>query len=124
MNLIKTNAAPAAVGPYSQAVQHQSLIFVSGQLPIDPLTGAFVPGDIKDMTRQCMKNLQAVLEAAGSRLEQIVKTTIYVTDLSKFSLVNEAYGEFFSEHLPARACLQVAALPKGAEVEIEAIASC
>lgn len=120
---ISTNKAPAALGPYSQAVVAGDFVFVSGAIPIDMETGDLSTGDIKDQTRICMNNLSTILEAAGSSLEKVVKTTIFLADLSNFGNVNEAYGEFFKSNPPARACLQVAALPKNAQIEIEVIAT-
>ena len=122
MNTIITKNAPAAIGPYSQATEFNGLIFVSGQLPIDPATGKLVEGDIKAMTRQSMNNIKAILEAAGSGLDKILKTTVLVKDLGSFGEVNAAYGEFFPGQAPARACFEVAGLPKGAMIEIEAVA--
>lgn len=122
MNTIITKNAPAAIGPYSQATEFNGLIFVSGQLPIDPATGSLAEGDIKAMTRQSMNNIKAILEEAGSSMDKILKTTVLVTDLSTFADVNAAYGEYFGEQAPARACFEVAGLPKGAMIEIEAIA--
>lgn len=122
MNAISTKLAPAAIGPYSQGIAAEGLIFVSGQLPIDPATGTFAEGDISARTAQSLKNIAAILEAEGSSLDKVVKTSIFVTDLSQFSVVNAAYGEFFRNIPPARSCVQVAALPKGADIEIEAIA--
>ena len=122
MNVVSTNNAPAAIGPYSQATEVNGMIFVSGQLPIDPATGVLVEGDAKAVTRQSMNNIKAILEAAGSSMDKVVKTTVLVQDLGTFGDVNEAYGEFFGENAPARACFQVAALPKGAMIEIEAVA--
>ncbi len=119
---IATPAAPAAIGPYSQAVQADSLLFISGQLPLVPGTGKLLEGPIDEKTRQVMKNISAILEAAGGSLKDIVKTTIFLTDLADFQQVNAAYGSFFKEAPPARATIQVAALPLGAPVEIEAIA--
>ncbi|MBQ5420942.1 MAG: RidA family protein [Clostridium sp.] len=121
MNKIATSSAPAAIGPYSQGIECNGMIFVSGQLPVDPATGEFPEGDIQDLTRQSMKNIIAILEAAGSSADKIVKTTIFLTDLANFVPVNQAYAEFFPGIAPARACVQVAALPKGAPLEIEAI---
>jgi len=121
MKAIKTLKAPAAIGPYSQAIQSNGFIFVSGQLPIIPETGELDTGDIQSQTRRVMKNISAILEEAGSSLSKIVKATILITDLSKFQDINQAYGEFFEETPPARACYQVAALPKNAEIEIEVI---
>lgn len=119
---IRTDRAPRAIGPYSQAVQTDGLIFVSGQLPVDPATGQMVKGDIQAQTRMVMENIRSILEAAGSSLGAVVKTTIYVKDLAAFDAINAAYAEFFAEPFPARACVQVARLPKDADVEIEAVA--
>lgn len=121
VKLIETDKAPAAIGPYSQAVQTGNLLFCSGQIPLNP-DGQLVDGDIEAQTRQVMANLRAVIEASGSSLEQVVKTTIYLTDLEDFGVVNDIYAESFMTNLPARATVQVAALPKGARVEIDAIA--
>ena len=122
MKQITTDKAPAAIGPYSQAIEGNGFIFVSGQLPIDPATGNFPSDDITELTKQSMKNIKAILEEAGSGMDKIVKTTIYLKDLGDFSAVNEAYAEFFGTPAPARACFEVAKLPKDAKVEIEAIA--
>ncbi len=119
---IQTDQAPAAIGPYSQAVKAGSMVFASGQIPLDPTTGEMIEGDIQNQTRQCLKNLQAVLEAAGSGLDKVVKTTVFIVRMEDFPLVNEAYGEFFHHAPPARACVEVSALPKGARVEVEAVA--
>ncbi len=119
---IQTSEAPAAIGPYSQAVQAGGFIFYSGQIPLSPESGALVAGGIVEQTRQVMANMRAVLHASGRDFSDIVKTTIYLTDLADFATVNEIYGEFFTDVPPARACVQVAALPKGADVEIEWIA--
>lgn len=123
MNEIRTSAAPAAVGPYSQAVEHAGWIFASGQIPLDPATGALVPGDVEAQTRRVLANLRAVLETAGATLDDVVRTTIFLTDLAHFARVNAVYAEHFTgEPRPARATVQVAALPLGAAVEIDAIA--
>ncbi len=124
MNLqkIETANAPAAIGPYSQAVWAGDLVFLSGQIPLDPATGEIVPGGIEAQTRQVMNNLQAVLAAAGLDFASLVKTTIFLVDLGDFATVNRIYGEFCGAVPPARATIQVAALPKGALVEIEGIA--
>ena len=122
MNTVSTANAPAAIGPYSQATEFNGFIFISGQLPIDPATGNLVEGDIKVMTRQSMKNIRAILEAAGSSMDKVLKTTVLVKDLAMFADVNAAYGEFFTGNAPARACFEVAGLPKGALIEIEAVA--
>lgn len=120
---IQTSEAPAAIGPYSQAIQAGDFIFYSGQIPLNPASGEIVAGGIVEQTRQVMTNMRAVLHASGCDFSDIVKTTIYLTDLADFATVNEIYGEFFTDVPPARACVQVAALPKGAEVEIEWIAT-
>jgi 2-iminobutanoate/2-iminopropanoate deaminase len=113
--------APAAVGPYSHAVRSGGFLFLSGQTPLDPVTGALVEGDIGEHTRQCLRNLQAVCEAAGASLGDAVRCGIYVTDISTFGAVNEAYAEFFTDNPPARSTIGVASLPVGAQVEIDAI---
>ena len=119
---IETDGAPAAIGPYSQAVRAGSLLFVSGQIPLDPATGEVVEGDVVAQTHRVMQSLGAILEAAGSGFDQVVRTTIYLTDLRVFARVNEAYASYFEAPAPARATVQVAALPKGVEVEIDAVA--
>lgn len=119
---IATAEAPAAIGPYAQAVAAGNLIFLSGQIPLDPDRGKLVEGTIEDETRQVLKNLAAVLAAEGLALAAIVKTTVYLTDLADFPRVNQTYAEFFTEPYPARATVQVSALPRGARIEIEAIA--
>ena len=123
MERIRSERAPAPVGPYSQAVAHAGWVFASGQIPLDPRTGALVPGEIEAQTEQVLANLAAVLEAAGSSLARVVKTTVYVTDLREWAVVNETYGRYFPAPHPARATVEVAALPAGARVEIEAIAA-
>ena len=120
--IIQTDLAPAAIGPYSQAVKTNGLIFASGQIPIDPKSGQFVEGGIKEQTKQVLKNLAAVLEAAGSSLNRVVKTTVFLADMREFGAMNEVYGEFFKEEPPARATVEAARLPRDARVEIEAIA--
>jgi 2-iminobutanoate/2-iminopropanoate deaminase len=120
--VVQTDAAPAAIGPYSQAVRSGELVFVSGQIPLDPASGELVPGDITLQTRRVLSNLRAILDAAGSSLEHVLKTTIYLTDLADFAAVNQTYAEYFSGAPPARATVQVAALPRGSRVEIDAIA--
>ena len=122
LQTIHTPAAPAAIGPYSQAVAAGNLLFISGQIPLDPTTGQVVGGGIAEQTRQVMNNLAAVLKAAGVDFSRLAKTTIYLTDLSDFAVVNGIYGEYFTGVFPARATVQVAALPKGVAVEIEGIA--
>lgn len=121
MQAISTKTAPAAVGPYSQAVVVGELLFVSGQLPLLAETGAFVSDDPVEQMRQCLKNIAAIAEAAGTDLSRTVKTTILLTDLGGFAAINEVYGAAFSEPYPARACYEVSALPKGAAVEVEAV---
>ena len=118
---INAENAPAAVGPYSHAVRSGGFLFLSGQTPLDPATGTLVEGDIAEHTRQCLRNLTAVCEAAGASLTDAVRCGIFVTDLSTFGEVNAAYAEFFPDSPPARSTVGVAALPVGAEVEIEAI---
>jgi len=120
--IIKTEGAPAAIGPYSQAVRAGGFIFCSGQIPTDPKTGEFVPGGIAEQTEQVMRNLMAVLEAAGSGLDRIVKTTVFLADMNDFAAMNEVYGRYFAENPPARATVEAARLPRDARVEIEAIA--
>ncbi|MBW2425385.1 MAG: RidA family protein [Deltaproteobacteria bacterium] len=123
MQEIQTEAAPAPVGPYSQAIRAQGLVFASGQIPLDPTTGEIVGGEIEDEARQVLANLRAVLQAAGSDLDHVVKATVYLTDLSLFPRVNAVYAEAFeSEPAPARVTVGVASLPLGARVEIDAIA--
>lgn len=119
---ITTASAPGAIGPYSQGIKTGSLLFISGQLPIAPETGAIVKDTITVQTQQVMANIKAIIEAAGGRLDDIVKTTIFLTDLGTFQDVNKAYGAFFASAPPARSTIQVAALPLGSPVEIEAIA--
>jgi 2-iminobutanoate/2-iminopropanoate deaminase len=121
LKTVSTPSAPTAVGPYSQGVIVRDLLFISGQLPVNPQTGEFVQGGIEESTRQVIKNIKAVAEAAGADLNQVVKTTVFLTDISCFPIVNKAYGEFFDTPLPARSAVQVTALPKGAEIEIEAV---
>lgn len=121
---ISTKDAPGAIGPYSQAVRSGDLLFLSGQIPLDPATGQLVGGDIAAQTRRVMENLRAVLAAAGCTLADVVRTTIYLVDMGHFAAVNEAYGSCFEAPYPARATVQVAALPRGAQVEIDVIAHC
>jgi 2-iminobutanoate/2-iminopropanoate deaminase len=121
--IVRTSDAPAAIGPYSQAVKVGGFVFASGQIPIDPQTGQFVPGGIAEQTEQVLRNLKAVLEAAGSSLDQVVKTTVFLADMNDFAAMNEVYGRYFSEDAPpARATVQAARLPRDARVEIEVIA--
>ena len=120
--IIQTEHAPKAIGPYSQAIKTNGFIFASGQIPTDPATGQFVPGGIAEQTEQAIKNLSRVLEAAGSGLNRVVKTTVFLADMSEFAAMNEVYGKFFDEEPPARATVAAAGLPRDARVEIEAIA--
>ena len=122
METIIAPKAPAALGPYSAAIKVGELIFTSGQIPADPATGELAPGGIAQQTEQSLKNLSAVLEAAGSGLDQVIKTTCFLTDMADFAAFNAAYGKYFSEHKPARSTVAVKALPKGALVEIECVA--
>ena len=121
---INTNNAPAAIGPYSQAIDSGTgIIFVSGQLPIDPATGAFPEGGVKEQTRQSLTNAKAILEAAGLSLANVVKTTVFLADMGDFAAMNEVYAEFFAEPFPARSAVAVKTLPKNALVEVECIAA-
>ena len=122
METIIAPKAPAALGPYSAAIKVGELIFTSGQIPADPATGELAPGGIAEQTEQSLKNLSAVLEAAGSGLDQVIKATCFLTDMADFAAFNAAYGKYFSEHKPARSTVAVKALPKGALVEIECVA--
>ena len=119
---IQTDAAPQAVGPYSQGIDSGELIFVSGQLPLDPTTGAFPEGDIQARTSQVIRNVEAVLRQSGCGLEHVVKTTVFLVDMGEFQAMNEVYAEHFQQPYPARSVFQVGALPKGADVEMEVIA--
>jgi 2-iminobutanoate/2-iminopropanoate deaminase len=121
-NVVRTREAPQAIGPYSQAVKTDTLVFVSGQLPMDPASGNLVVSDIQTETRQALNNLKQVLTAAGSSLPNVVKTTLFIKNMDDFPLINEVYGEFFLDDPPARACVEVARLPRDARVEVEAIA--
>ncbi len=120
--IISTKDAPAAIGPYSQAVRSGDLLFCSGQISLDPKSGQIVPGDIAAQTRRVLDNIAAVLKAEGLTFENVIKTTIFLTDLGDFQTVNEIYASYFKQQPPARSTVQVSALPKGAKVEIEAIA--
>ena len=120
---IQTKEAPEAIGPYSQAIQAGEFVFYSGQIPLDPATGTMVEGGIVEQTQRVMANMQAVLHGSGREFSDVVKVTIYLTDLADFATVNEIYGGYFVEMPPARACVQVAALPKGAQIEIDWIAT-
>ena len=122
MKAISTTKAPGAIGPYSQAMEVGNLVFTSGQIPIDPATGSFVEGGIKEQTRQSLQNVKAVIEAAGVTMSNVVKTTVFMADMNDFADMNAVYSEFFSEPYPARSAVAVKTLPKGALVEIEVIA--
>ncbi len=120
---VSSDAAPKAIGPYSQAIRAGSLLFVSGQIPLDPATGAMVDGDIAAQTHRVFANLRAILEAADASFDHVVKTTVYLADMNDFVIVNEIYGTYFSSPAPARATVQAARLPKDARIEIDLIAS-
>jgi 2-iminobutanoate/2-iminopropanoate deaminase len=120
---VSTQSAPAAIGPYSQAVRAGNLLFVSGQVPIDPATGNLVPGDIAAQTRRVFQNIGEILKAAGASFDGVVRTTVYLMDMNDFAAMNEVYATFFTAPAPARATVQVARLPKDARVEIDVIAS-
>ena len=120
--IIATDQAPRAIGPYSQAIRAGNLLFCSGQIPIDPATGEFVSGGVAEQTEQVMRNLSALLSAGQSSLKQVVKTTVFLADMDDFTAMNEVYGRFFGENPPARATVQAARLPRDAKVEIEEIA--
>ncbi len=121
--IISTNEAPTAIGPYSQAVRSGSFLFCSGQIPLDPKSGEIVPGDVRAQTRRVLDNIAAVLRTEGLSFDNVVKTTIFLTNLGDFQRVNEIYGSYFKQDPPARSTVQVSALPKGANVEIEVIAA-
>jgi len=120
--IVTTENAPGAIGPYSQAIKVNGLVFCSGQIPIDPGTGEFVAGGVSEQTEQVLKNLSAVLEAAGTSIENVIKTTVFLADINDFAAMNEVYGRFFDKNKPARATVQAARLPRDARVEIECIA--
>ena len=122
--VINTNEAPGAIGPYSQAIKANGFLFVSGQLPVVPATGQFAEGGVSGQTRQSLENVKAILAAAGCTLDDVVKTTVFIKDMNDFGTVNTAYAEYFKQDCPARACIEVARLPKDALVEIEVIAVC
>ena len=123
MKVISTQKAPAAIGPYSQAIQIGNLVYTSGQIPIDPSTGKFAEGGIKEQTRQSLLNVKAILEEAGLTMKNVVKTIVFIADMNDFADMNAIYAEFFSEPYPARSAVAVKTLPKGALVEIEAVAA-
>ncbi len=120
--IISTNNAPAAIGPYSQATIVGNLLFTSGQVPIDPKTGELVNDDVKEAAKRSLENLKAILEAAGTTLDKVIKTTVFIKDMNDFAAVNEVYAKYFTSNQPSRSCVEVARLPKDALVEIEAIA--
>jgi 2-iminobutanoate/2-iminopropanoate deaminase len=122
MQMIETDRAPKAIGPYSQAIKYESLIFISGQIAIDPENQEFIGGDIISQTERVMENIKGILEEIGLSFEHIIKTTIYLRNINDFDKVNQVYGRYFKEHKPARATVEVSNLPKGALIEIEAIA--
>lgn len=123
MKQISTQNAPAAIGPYSQAIEVNGFVYASGQLPIDPATGAFPEGGVKEQTRQSILNVKAILEEAGLALSNVVKTTVYLADMGDFAAMNEVYSQFFAQPFPARSSIAVKALPKGALVEVEVVAA-
>ena len=123
MKVISTKKAPAAIGPYSQAIQVGNLVYTSGQIPIDPATGTFVEGGIREQTRQSLTNVKAILEEAGLSMGNVVKTTVFMADMNDFAEMNSVYAEFFAEPYPARSAVAVKTLPKGALVEIEVVAA-
>lgn len=122
IKVINTDKSPAAIGPYSQGIKVDNLIFVSGQMPIDPNTGEIVDGTIKDQTARVIENLKAILEGAGSTLDNVVKTTVFIKDMNEFGNINEVYASYFTKTKPARSCVEVARLPKDVDIEMEAIA--
>ena len=123
MKVINTNKAPKAIGPYSQAIEANGLVITSGQLPIDPTTGEFAPGGIKEQTRQSLTNAKAILEEAGISMANVMKTTVFLSDMNNSAAMNEVYAEFFGEPFPARSAIAVKTLPKNALVEVECIAA-
>lgn len=123
MKQISTQNAPAAIGPYSQAIEVNGFVYASGQLPIDPATGAFPEGGVKEQTRQSILNVKAILEEAGLALSNVVKTTVYLADMGDFAAMNDVYSQFFAQPFPARSAIAVKALPKGALVEVEVVAA-
>ncbi|NOZ21750.1 MAG: RidA family protein [Planctomycetes bacterium] len=122
--IVSTDDAPGAIGPYSQAVMANGFVFLSGQIPLDPATGQIVEGGIADQTRRVLENLKAVVEAAGSGLDKVVKTTVYLSDMNNFAEMNGIYAEYLGDHRPARATVEVARLPKDVLIEIDMIAMC
>lgn len=122
MESVQTDRAPQAIGPYSQAIKANGFIFASGQIPLDPTTGQLIEGDARAQTERVLKNVQAVLEAAGSSLNQVIKTTVFLADMNDFAAMNEVYASFFGETRPARSTVQAARLPRDVSVEIEVVA--
>jgi 2-iminobutanoate/2-iminopropanoate deaminase len=122
-HIVQTDQAPAAIGPYSQAIRIGDLLYTSGQIALDPESGKFLFGEIEEETEQTIKNISAILKADGLNLENVIKTTVYLSDLKNFDRMNQVYEKYFSKNKPARACVQVAALPKAAKIEIDAIAT-
>ncbi|WP_129597332.1 RidA family protein [Anaerophilus nitritogenes] len=120
--MIHTNNAPGAIGPYSQAVKVGNFVFTSGQLPVDPKTGELIRGDIQKATKQSLENVSAILKEAGTSMDNVVKTTVFIKDMNEFSKINEVYAQYFLNDKPARSCVEVARLPKDADVEIEVVA--
>jgi len=123
VTIVRTERAPAAIGPYSQAVVHDGLIFTAGQIPIDPVTGEVIAGDIGQQTERVLQNLVAVLEASGSSLSRVLKTTVFLRDMNDFAAMNAVYARFFDDHRPARSTVEAARLPRDCGVEIECIAA-
>ena len=123
MKAIHTDKAPAAIGPYSQAIEVNGFVFASGQIPIDPATGVFVEGGIQEQTRQALTNAEQILQTAGTDLNHVIKTSVFLSDIANFGPMNEVYAQFFTEPFPARSAVAVKDLPKGALVEIEVIAA-
>jgi 2-iminobutanoate/2-iminopropanoate deaminase len=123
LKTVETPSAPAAIGPYSQAIVHAGVVFTAGQIPLDPQSMQVVEGDVAVQTRQVMKNLQAVLQAAGSDLSRVIKTTVFLRDMNDFAAMNEVYGRAFGDHKPARSTVQAARLPRDVSVEIEVVAA-
>lgn len=123
MNAIHTEKAPAAIGPYSQAIEVNGFVYTSGQLPVDPATGEFAEGGIKEQTRQSLTNVKSILEQAGTDMGKVIKTTVFLNDMNDFAAMNEVYAEFFQQPYPARSAVAVEKLPKGALVEIEVVAA-
>ncbi|KMO87496.1 endoribonuclease L-PSP [Megasphaera cerevisiae DSM 20462] len=124
VTVIATEKAPGAVGPYSQAIKAGDFLFASGQIPINPEKGKITSGDVSGQAEQCMKNVGAILEAAGVSYDDVVKTTVYLTNINFFGAVNEVYAKYFQKNLPARSCVEISQLPKGAFVEVEVVAYC